>query len=433
MTIDRVKPSDWGVGEKLTSAQANQLDENAASALDRRSGETDDLESIVTCVGAGRIIPSFVNGADADTTYLLSGGCSVIRITSSITATRVYTLSNTGASAGDEVMIYCESSFSTSFQITVKNGAGTTIGTVGNAGTLNGTWATFVHNGTVWVHVRGGRQARLQFTQFDANGTFTVPLGVTSVLLYGCGGGGGGGGGKTANGAVTDEWSTGGSGGGGAVQVKTMAVTTPGASVAVTIGGGGLGGAAGVSGSDGSDTSFGSTVFRGAGGGRAGGSHTTSGRVMYNRPGNPSRLVPSNWATTFFWPVATVSAAPGPNGPHCGGGGGSLDGFDGWASHEGYDGGTHGASGADAGSYRGGGGGGGGGGGPFNTGGNAGGGGAANGAGAGSNGISGTSASSGGGGGGGGGGAGGAGSTSGGSGGVGGNGGAGFLMVFYVA
>ena len=51
MSISRVKPGTWSLGEKLSSAQANQLDINTTYALDRRSGQTDVCASNVTYTG----------------------------------------------------------------------------------------------------------------------------------------------------------------------------------------------------------------------------------------------------------------------------------------------------------------------------------------------------------------------------------------------
>src|SRR5688572_24244452 len=102
MTISRAKPAGWGVGDKLTSSEANTIDINTTKALDKSSGATDTLESNVACSGAGRIRKSYVVGADANTTYTLAGGNSIIDAASAtLTAAREYTLSNTGASAGD--------------------------------------------------------------------------------------------------------------------------------------------------------------------------------------------------------------------------------------------------------------------------------------------------------------------------------------------
>ena len=38
MTIQRVRPADWGIGEKLTSGQMNGVDTNTSYALDKRLG-----------------------------------------------------------------------------------------------------------------------------------------------------------------------------------------------------------------------------------------------------------------------------------------------------------------------------------------------------------------------------------------------------------
>ncbi len=60
MTIARVKPGDWAFGEKLTSAQINQLDTNVARALDKAGG--DQLTGITT-VGPGARV--YLNAAGA--------------------------------------------------------------------------------------------------------------------------------------------------------------------------------------------------------------------------------------------------------------------------------------------------------------------------------------------------------------------------------
>ena len=91
---------------------------------------------------------------------------------------------------------------------------------------------------------------------FTSSGTWTVPSGVSTIVLTGCGGGGGGAGGHTAD--------PGGGGGGGssAVCVSTMPVmVTPGATLTITIGGGGNGGAAGANGSPGLDTTIAGTTL----------------------------------------------------------------------------------------------------------------------------------------------------------------------------
>ena len=51
MTISRVKPAGWALNEKLTSSQQNQVDLNTTYALDKRSGQTDTLASVVSVTG----------------------------------------------------------------------------------------------------------------------------------------------------------------------------------------------------------------------------------------------------------------------------------------------------------------------------------------------------------------------------------------------
>lgn len=81
---------------------------------------------------------------------------------------------------------------------------------------------------------------------FTANGTFTVPAGVTQIWVSGAGGGGGGGGG----GGSTTTAGAGGGGGGGAGKpaLKTPISVAPGDSLSISIGGGGAAGTGGAAG-----------------------------------------------------------------------------------------------------------------------------------------------------------------------------------------
>jgi hypothetical protein len=101
---------------------------------------------------------------------------------------------------------------------------------------------------------------------FQNSGTFTVPAGVTQIRVVAVGGGGGGGG-SGANGG-------GGGGAGGRVAAGLFAVS-PGASLTVTVGGGGARGVAGAVGSAGGDS--GVTGYLTAVGGGGGGSGATAG------------------------------------------------------------------------------------------------------------------------------------------------------------
>lgn len=371
MTIPRVKPGDWSLGEKLTSAQQNELDTNVTYALDKRNGETDTLESVVSLTGPGRIVPKLALGTDADTTYQVDAANNVIRLDSTITANRVYTLSNTNAVSGDEITIYCEPTLL--FEVTVEDAATSDLYVVGNLSSSDGQWACFIFAGGAWRLFRGGQGSRTRSNTFTASGSWVCPAGVFLVHLFGFGGGGGGGAGYTHGVSIVDIWNCGGAGGGGALASYTPLAVTPGTTYAVTIGTGGVGGASGgAPGADGGDSDFDTLVyFPGGQGGGSSGNSAISTNIGYTYGGHPVRysIRPSTFvligtSANFFAQMPLSSGgygrtnnsfgsavfSGGPN-PHGGAGGGS------------------GLSGSDSGSYRGGGGGGGGGGGPFAAGG----------------------------------------------------------------
>lgn len=97
--------------------------------------------------------------------------------------------------------------------------------------------------------------------RFAANGSFTVPDGITKIYVTAAAGGGGGGGGHTAN-------YSGEGGGGGAFVLRMQYAVTPGQVLAITVGGGGVAGAIGGAGGAGGSTSVGAfvTLSGGAGG-----------------------------------------------------------------------------------------------------------------------------------------------------------------------
>ncbi len=285
MTIARVNALGWGVGATLTSTQATSLDTNLTYALDKRSGVTDTLESVVSATGSGAIIPTLETGADADTTYAISDGIGII-VVGALTASRAYTFSNTGAVAGRTVLVVNSGA---TYDVALKNAAGTTLVTVGAGNTTanQSRWAELYHNGSVWILLRsswGSAQLREVFT---GNGTYTVPGDCYKLMVVGCGGGGGGGGGAggaSATDAATDgdaRASAGGGGGGAATLAVTWVDTTPAATFTVTVGTAGTAGTAGAGGAagnnpggaagnggDGTSSTFGSTVsFRGGQGG----------------------------------------------------------------------------------------------------------------------------------------------------------------------
>lgn len=373
MTISRINPPGWGIGDKFTSAQANGLDNNTTYALDKRSGYTDTLQSVVTASGAGRIIKRYAAGADADTTYLVSGANDILDV-ATLTANRIYTLSNTNAQAGDRLFVLNRSSY----YVTVKNAAATTLIVLGSsiANNAESGWAEFVHTGSSWILSKSSAQTGVSGEEFTADGTYTAKLGVTMGLLIGWGGGGGGGGGKEAMG--TDRPVSGGGGGGGAVRTLQLVALVPGDTYTVTIGQGGAGGSSETMGADGTDTTFvrvtgGTELARFAGAGRG-----------YKGTGGQIETIDSE--TAYYWGIGglpvrqTNGTSLGPQhenqklafrpmGPQHGGYGVTEDvaytddQHRGARSPEGYDGGGGGQHGNASSTYRGGGGGGGGGGG----------------------------------------------------------------------
>jgi hypothetical protein len=365
----------FGVGGKLASGDVNTLNTNVQMALDKRTGQTDALASIVSCGGAGRIVDSYAVGPDANTTFLLAGANSIINASGSVTVDRVYSLSNTGAVNGDRVMVIFSSA---NCAVTVKDNSGTTLivlgayvsGAAAFASVGESSWADFVWNGS-WQLWRSSKPAILTSTTYTANGTWTCPRGVTLALLIGWGGGGGGGGSGGGSTVVSPCSASGGGGAGGAQLVVQTVAVVAGTAYAVTIGtvgSGGTGGANGSNGNDGGDTLFGSLfTAAGAQGGGGGPGSTTSSNIVQG--GAPTRLsrVPSSY---------TNSQGPGlvaPISPGCGGMGlnlvsGTLA-LQGCGSIQGFNGGVAGVNGGTFGTAMGGGGGGGGGAGPGGVGG----------------------------------------------------------------
>jgi hypothetical protein len=281
MTIGRVKPANWAVDEKLTSAQMNSLDINVAKAVDR-SSPGDTVSGPLTMSTAGRIIPSVQIGANTNTTYTV-GSFNELRVTSAVTANRNYTLSATGAATNDVIRIWCEPSFT--FEIAVKDQASATIFTLGNLSTSDGTWVECVYIGGWRVKTAPLPKWRSQaFTFADSGSAWTPGAGVTRCIVAIIGGGGGGGGG--AGGITTGDFGDGGAGGGGAGAIGyTRSVTvTPATPYTVTVGAAGaagvgsaVDGGAGGAGGAGGTSSFGTLLFAVGGASGAGGGAPSGG------------------------------------------------------------------------------------------------------------------------------------------------------------
>jgi hypothetical protein len=281
MSISRVKPN-WGVGEKLTSAQQNQLDTNVTYALDKRSGETDTLESVVQLDTGGRIVKEQVLGADVDTTYDVTDG-GFIWVHEAVVSSPEYTLDDANAEWGDEITIAAHPSAST---VTIKNHDGNELFTLGFGDECDGPSAVFRFDSIDWTVILG-HPSREIVEEFTSSDTWTCPRGVTKVRIEGVGGGGGGGGGAGgANGTALDAGISGGGGAGARLGTAWIDVT-PGDTYTITIGTGGAGGLAGAANTDGADGSDGTSTtfedgvptvlasFLGAGGGARGESGET--------------------------------------------------------------------------------------------------------------------------------------------------------------
>lgn len=95
-----------------------------------------------------------------------------------------------------------------------------------------------------------------QTATFNADGTFVVPAGVTSITVQAFGGGGGGGGNFTSR-----------PGGGGGAFASSVISVTPGTSYSITVGAGGAAGTSGNDGVNGGNSIFGANLVVAAGGG----------------------------------------------------------------------------------------------------------------------------------------------------------------------
>ena len=368
-----------GVGDKLTSGDANTLNADIQMALDKRSGQTDALASVVSCGGAGRIVDSYAFGLNADTTYLLSGGNTIIDASGILTVDRNYTLSNTGAVNGDRCTVIFNSA---NCVLNVKNSAGTLLivlgayvsGATAFAGVGESSWGDFEWNGA-WTLVRSAKPAILTPTTFTASGTWTCPRGCFLVMLTGYGAGGGGGGGGCGTTVGTPNSACSGGGGGGSQLVYAIVPVTPGTAYAISIGVAGSGGAAGLAGSagsnggDGGDTLFGAIYTAlGAQGGGGGPAALTATTIVQG--GSPVRLrtaaisFPTSGGPTIFAPTAPGSGGAGINVSST-----FQQPLPGVGNPAGFDGGSVLGNGGTSGSAVGGGGSGGGGGGPNGAGG----------------------------------------------------------------
>lgn len=186
-----------------------------------------------------------------------------------------------------------------------------------------GTWCIFIYSSTLdsWVFEGWSTKTVVKSAIFTESGSWTVPANVTSVDVLIMGGGGGAGGNVSYE--NSDSWDHNAhGGGGGAGHIKKQAVTvTPGQSITVTIGTGGIGGnndsgtgtLAGGNGQNGGTTSFG-TLFSATGG--EGGKGATASNYYNPTAGNGgSGSAGGGGGFGYF------HGGNGGNGDYCGGGG----------------------------------------------------------------------------------------------------------------
>ena len=394
MTIERAFPQGWGVGDKLSSAQINQIDENAAAGIDGRAGQIDYFMSSVVATGTGRILATVATGPDANKTFYVDGGNSIVRVPT-LTAARSYTLGLSGASGGDRILFSIEGTgigLSPSGYVDVKNHQGTGLFRLGlvNVGSpqssAEGSEAEFMFNGSSWQLLRGAGPG-LRTIEFTSSTTWVCPPGVHQVVVQGWGGGGGGAAGGELGGSSVVQGHAGGGGGGGALPGRALVSVIPGRSYDIAIGAGGSGSTAFTSEArDGGDTTFSLggvalATFRGA----AGGGVATAALLNVSptgmfaiSPGGANIRSPSGFALVNKRVGRVGSGSDlrfGGFGPGWGGNGISvnvptLSAFThGFPSVEGYEGGACGGFAPSGTAYRPGGGGGGGGAGPGGAGG----------------------------------------------------------------
>lgn len=435
MSLSRTNSFGWALGAKLAAAQIVAIDNNIEGALDRRSGQTDTLQSVVSAVGAGRLVELYSAGPTVSSTIAVTSYRNIAVLS---TVTVIYTLSTAGAVAGDRINIrnYMGG------QVTVVDGfASATLAVIGSGPGATADWGSFLFDGTRWRLYQSATTEKYLYS-FEVLSTMsiTVPAGCQSITVTAFGGGGGGGGGSSGT-TTTGNGSLGGGGGGGALpSTQTMAVT-PLENLSIGIGNGGSGGSVGAAGSPGGDTTVtsptgGTLTFVGAHGGCGRSSDVILANGTYFTLGGPSVRIPnvtlpgSVLVTTGTFPSTPESPTGYVLPSHGGCGRANIGGAYSGHSPIAVTGRQGGNAGSSSGAYSGGGGGGGGGGGRL-VGGVAGdGGGGANG-GVGTGGTAGSAAAANSAAGGGGGGGGGFGATGGGSGGIGGAGGSGYAIIVF--
>ena len=136
MTISRVKPANWAVNEKLTSAQMNAVDTNSTYALDKRNGQTDTLSSAVTVAFGSSL--AFANGSTLST---VAGVTASINSNISFGATASFGVFSTASFSGVV-------NFNTSSVVNMNGTANIAATAVHNYGAATVVYAATTLNGT---------------------------------------------------------------------------------------------------------------------------------------------------------------------------------------------------------------------------------------------------------------------------------------------
>ena len=116
---------------------------------------------------------------------------------------------------------------------------------------------------TTWVDADAAPPLHGQ-QRYTASGSYTVPVGVTTIYASACAPGGGGGGGAGSNSGVPTSGAGGGGGGAGQSIQRVPYAVTPGQVITITMGAPGTGGAGGYGSSVGNPGTDGGTVVIGS-------------------------------------------------------------------------------------------------------------------------------------------------------------------------
>lgn len=213
--------------------------------------DTSNNLEIVKCTARSTDVLTVVRGQESTTARAYSAGDRIeLRITAQGIVDVVNTLIETGVltvpgtSSSPAILRLAEDTDNGSNYIGLKAPASVSSNlefTLPSADGSNGHFLKTDGSGVLSFGAGSGQQI------FTSSGTFTVPSGVTTVYVTGCGGGGGG----------INTWGSGG--GAGAWCMKVPVTVTPGGSISITIGSGGsLNNSGGAS-------SFGSHITMGGG------------------------------------------------------------------------------------------------------------------------------------------------------------------------